>query len=207
MGIFIMNKLPILVDQDGVLVDFVGGIQDKFLEFKNDSIISETEYSQISNLRNINTYYVADGIENPKLNALSNFITEQPNFFLNLKPYPNIKHWMNELRRLAKKDGREVFICTKPLLNNPTCCSDKINWVEIHLGKEWKSQVIKTSDKTLINGCILLDDHPDPIGIMKPSWQQILMDQPYNKNINKRRIYDWSLSSVNFLIDSYFYLP
>ena len=82
-----------------------------------------------------------------------------------------------------------MFICTAPLLENPTCTNDKLWWVDNHLGGDWIRRTIITKDKTVVDGDFLIDDKPLITGITdEPIWQRIIFDQPYNKNVVGRRL-------------------
>ena len=85
--------------------------------------------------------------------------------------------------------GLEVFICTSPLSNYQNCVLEKFEWVENHLGSKWVSRIILTKDKTLVKADYIIDDKPNITGVEEsPSWEHILYDCPYNREINKRRI-------------------
>ena len=146
------------------------------------------------------TYYVEDQIEDPFLKKLCVYVTEQPRFFRELEPYPEVSKWLNLLKEKAANDGRDVFICTKPLSGNQSCHSDKVDWVRNHLGPEWVSKVIMTSDKTLVAGSVLVDDHPKVIGHLEPSWTQIYMDQSYNKHLQGPRVFGWSQQTIDQIL-------
>lgn len=89
--------------------------------------------------------------------------------------------------------GFDVRIVTAPWPANPTCASDKTNWVRRHLGNEWGNRVIQSVDKTLIRGDVLIDDRPTVTGEDTPSWEHILFTAPYNAHItDRRRITDWN---------------
>jgi 5'-nucleotidase len=81
-----------------------------------------------------------------------------------------------------------VFICTSPHTDYENCVLEKYEWVDNHLGRGWVRKIILTKDKTPIRGRYLIDDKPEIKGILAPEWEQILYDQPYNRNIPKRRL-------------------
>jgi len=91
------------------------------------------------------------------------------------------------------KAGHDVRIVTSPWVSNPTCASDKLNWVVKHYGSHWGPRVIITADKTLVRGDILIDDKPEIHGAAEPEWEHVIFDQPYNRDIDKKRITDWSI--------------
>jgi len=96
---------------------------------------------------------------------------------------------MNRLSKIY-----ECFIVTAPP-KTPYAASEKIGWVEKHLGPEWVSRMIITDQKTLLFGDALIDDAPDPLGVksFKPYWVHFPFKQDWNENLAKdgKRV-DWS---------------
>lgn len=107
-------------------------------------------------------------------------------FYRDLDAYEGVVEVIHTLNKYV-----DVFLCTAPYVSHKTCASEKMEWVENHLGKEWKERMVITSDKTLVNGVILIDDKPNISGVMKPSWEHIVFDAPYNRHM-PRRINHWS---------------
>ena len=91
--------------------------------------------------------------------------------------------------------GHNVLIVTAP---DPSfyaqCSQEKYNWVEKHLGAEWKSKVVLTRDKTTVRGDFLIDDKPTcDVGSMKPEWQHVVFDQTHNRvKAGAKRLTSWS---------------
>lgn len=115
-------------------------------------------------------------------------IMDYPGFYAELEP---IEGWVDAMHGM-KDAGHDIFIVTTPWDTNPTCADDKRNWVAKYLGEEWRRRVIITSDKTMIHGDILVDDKPEIHGILTPTWEQIIFDQPTNQHVTKRRLMNWS---------------
>ena len=85
--------------------------------------------------------------------------------------------------------GHKVFICTSPLGAYQNCVAEKFEWIDKHIGKGWIKKIIITGDKTIVTGDYLIDDRPEIEGVEStPAWKHILYDQPYNHNVNKRRL-------------------
>ncbi|HEX9597652.1 MAG TPA: hypothetical protein VF982_12285, partial [Anaerolineales bacterium] len=61
-----------------------------------------------------------------------------------------------------------------------------------HLGRDWISQLILSTDKTLVQGDILIDDRPEIKGAVKPVWEHVLYDQPYNRKVEGQRRLTWA---------------
>jgi len=90
-----------------------------------------------------------------------------------------------------RNNDHEVFICTSPLSKSKYCVQEKYEWVEEHLGSEWKKRIIVTKDKTLIFSDYLIDDRPVIKGVRNPLWEHILYDSPYNQDMTSKRRLTW----------------
>lgn len=172
-----------LFDQDGVLADW----QSHFnLQFKNSFPHIDAPF-----LSKNDNWHMTQGLDQDGVQAIRH-VMELPGFYADLEPAPGASEVLNTIL----DRGDEVFICTTPYISNPTCASDKIAWVEKHIGKGWGKRMIITSDKTAVKGDILIDDRPDIHGAFSPEWEHVVFSQPYNlaTNIGQRRIeslYEW----------------
>ena len=129
-------------------------------------------------------FYVENAYDDEIFKSTVRKIQGETGFFLNFDPIEGAIEALHDLEK-----DHEVFICTAPLLENYTCCNDKLAWVDAHLGGDWARRTIITKDKTVIDGDFLIDDKPIITGIAnEPIWQRILFDQPYNRNVVGRRI-------------------
>jgi 5'-nucleotidase len=111
-----------------------------------------------------------------------------PSFYSALEPIPGSR---TALRQMLK-EGHDVRIVTSPWVSNPTCASDKLNWVVRQYGAHWGQRVIITTDKTLVRGDVLVDDKPEVTGVERPSWVHVLFTQPYNVDVLKPRLNAWT---------------
>lgn len=115
-------------------------------------------------------------------------VLAQPGFYAQLVEIPGAKTALERIR----KAGHDVRFVTSPWVDNPTCASDKIDWVRRHYGDSWAQRVIITTDKTLVYGDVLVDDKPEVTGSVEPFWEHVLFDQPYNRHqSSRRRIFGW----------------
>ena len=76
--------------------------------------------------------------------------------------------------------GVEVWVCTKPLEVNPTCHSDKANWILRHF-PPLHDRLIIAPDKAMVVGDVLLDDAPKPEWFERAAWRPVIFDSPFNR--------------------------
>jgi 5'(3')-deoxyribonucleotidase len=174
----------ILVDMDGVIANW--GAQydiDLGLEGRHAKGIPRTSEQRSFDLTKNRTR---------EEQAIIKRLMDRPGFYADLEPIKGAVAALREMR----ESGHMVWICTSPWPSNRTCMQDKLDWVKLHLGDDWLSQVILVHDKTLHYGDILIDDRPDIKNADQAKWQQVLFDQPYNHEpdgpIMRPRIREWS---------------
>jgi len=179
------KKTVILVDMDGVLVDWDRGFTERLkthprtqkLWADQQIILNRTHYEMEKSL--------AWAGEAPKdengtidFNELVQDIYCEEGFFRNLPPMeggPQALHAMLD-------KGFEVFICTAPPTISHHAAQEKWEWIRQHLGDAWLNRMILTTDKTPVRGDFLIDDKPRITGRFSvPLWRQVLFDAPYNR--------------------------
>jgi len=171
--------MRILVDMDGVLVDYEQGFLDEWKKQHPEKAFVPIEKKK--------SFYHED-VYPEEYKEFVRAIPLTPHFYRNLKPIPGAIEAIKEIA----DSGHEVFICTSPSVTNNTCVQNKFEWVEEHLGKEWKHKIVLTKDKTVVNGDVLIDDKPRIDGIEgKPSWVHVLYDQPYNRWLKRVKRLTW----------------
>lgn len=114
-------------------------------------------------------------------------VLNEPGFFAEIAPMEGAIDAVAEMRDA----GFDVALCTSPWLSNPTCASDKLAWVQRHLGRELMESTIITRDKTLIRGDVLIDDKPQITGRATPEWDLIRFTYHYNRNLPGVRLNNW----------------
>lgn len=110
------------------------------------------------------------------------------NFYVDLVPYTNA---ISSIVKLDKIKGCNVILCTHA--ENTNAIHDKKEWIKKYLGENWISKLVcvDTSDKTIIDGNIMIDDNPNStIGVKTPTWSTkiIYYNQPYNQHVQKNSI-------------------
>jgi 5'-nucleotidase len=171
--------MRILVDMDGVIADW-GHAYGESLERHGEAA------RLIPRHADQRTFNLNDGRTEEEKDIIASVMVE-PGFYAQLQPIPGAKQALKE----AVKAGHDVRIVTSPWVSNPTCASDKLNWIVKHYGSQWGARVVITADKTLVRGDILIDDKPEVKGSLMPEWEHILFDQPYNQHVQRRRIVQW----------------
>jgi 5'-nucleotidase len=168
--------MRILVDMDGVVTDFDGEFLKRWRERYPDKIYIPMEERR--------TFFVKDSYPE-ELKSLVVEILLEPTFFRDMMPMDGAKDALFEMDKM----GFEVFICTSPLSIYKNCVLEKYEWVEKVLGPNWVKRIILTKDKTLVKADYLIDDKPEVVGVEDtPSWEHIVYDRPYNREVNKRRL-------------------
>lgn len=167
----------ILIDMDGVLADWE-------LLFDTDCrrFFPQFEWPEVYTRR---VYNLTAGLTQAQIDA-TYAVMDRPGFYTDLRPLPGAREALNEMAAA----GYNVVICTSPTTTNRTCASDKLNWMNEHIGQGWADRTIITKDKTLVRGDILIDDKPEIHGSMVPTWEQVLFTQSYNTALTDRRRLD-----------------
>jgi 5'-nucleotidase len=91
-------------------------------------------------------------MQNPSLR----FPQSQHGFFENLVP---IEGGLETVKYLKKSNKYAPYILTAPSEHNPFSYTEKRIWIEKHLGFDFVERLIICSNKSLLKGDILIDDH------------------------------------------------
>jgi len=167
----------VLVDMDGVLADY-------------DAAVLNQLAPQVERRVRENFYIVEDY---PRHAADIEFITSQPDFFLNL---PLVDGAIAGWQRLLDA-GYRPRVCTAPLTRNSHSVDGKVAWLRRHFvprfGQTVVSDAIIDREKFRHNGIALIDDRPDvDTNDGQAAWRHIVFDQPYNKRSGAAlRIHGW----------------
>lgn len=173
----------VLVDMDGVLVDF-------------DRAVVEQVALLAPHLANVVTgkrekFYFADNYSEKEIINLIRQIQVTPGFFLDMPMYPGA---IDGLQRILDA-GFHPRICSAPLRKNPTCVSDKMTWLQRNLAPHFSIPLLAeayiTKEKHLCPGLVLIDDRPKLEHSEQAEWVHVVFDQTYNQNAEGPRLNGW----------------
>lgn len=169
----------VLIDMDGVVADLEQGFWAQFaLAHPDGPARTDVDTAQ---------FYLSDQMDARWADPIEAILVA-PNFFASLPPMPGAAAALNAM----VEAGWDVRICTAPKLSNPTCASDKLAWLEEHIGAGWAKRAILAKDKSYVVGDILIDDHPDVSRNITPTWAQVVFDRPYNQDAGSGlRLHSW----------------
>lgn len=170
----------VLVDMDGVLADLEAAFWGRWsTEHPTSPQRTDGDPTQ---------FYIEDQL--PELyQPQVRDIVNTPGFFATLPPIAGGAQAMRAMLEL----GWDVRVCTAPLLSNPTCASDKLAWLDEHVGDGWSRRAIVSKDKSLVRGDLLIDDKPVIATSLTPTWQHVVFDATYNQTSPAvHRLHGWA---------------
>lgn len=137
--------MNILLDQDGVLSDFLGGAIKVCNDLTGKNYTTE-EYASTYGKWGIDKFY---GIP---IDEMWSAIEDTENFWYNLDVLP----WAKELYEWLSEIGTVTIVTSPPLMTE--CATQKMNWLRFHMNIE-PPEVFVGSRKYLMAGNgILIDD-------------------------------------------------
>ncbi len=161
---------------DGVLADYNLGIEK---ELKRRGMWTP-------DINELKHFYYKDNCP-PEYELILETIHRQKGFTFELEPISGGKEALEKMVEL----GHEVRICTAPFGDYQITMPEKLAWAEYNIGKGWTKKLIIARDKTFIRGDILIDDKPEIKGIMTPTWEHVLYDWHYNREVVGKRRLTW----------------
>jgi len=170
----------ILVDMDGVLgwweKHFIAQMKSRYPHVKVWEFGVRTEADQPA----INKLFDLPEVQD---------VLRTPGFYAALKP---IAGGFEALEAMRKR-GFDVAICTAPSLRNPTCASDKYEWILRNFGSYWADRTIITKEKWRVDADLLVDDKSHVAGTEKARWSHLVFDQSYNRgDMTRPRMLGWT---------------
>jgi len=187
----------ILVDMDNTVVDWDG----MFIKRYGRAIgANEARQQEIeSKIRNRKHFEIEHNFDEHERAQVMEVIAS-PGFFAELEPLPGA---IEALKEMVER-GVDVRLVTAPHPVCPgPCANEKYDFLLRHFGSDWIDRMIITRDKTHVVGAALIDDKPAVTGsAASPSWNHVLFDQPYNRQVEgKSRLTEW-VNWENILADA-----
>jgi 5'(3')-deoxyribonucleotidase len=186
-----MNKKPLLIDMDCILVDMLPWWLGEYSRLSGEKIT----------LRNIVEYEVRNLISNP---SLFDKILHTRGFFSNLPPMPGAVKYLNKLI----EEGYDIVILTQPPRKADYAIKEKRIWMQRYFPSYGLANMVFAHRKDLVDGCLLFDDKPSHLEHWKdahPEGITATIEYPYNRSapVDKRftnrrnawkKFYEWVTS-------------
>lgn len=167
------------LDMDGVLCDWDGGLDSR------TALVPELHDYPRQPERGWNSF--ADTEERHKEHVHA--ILHHPEFYRDLEPIEGAIAAAKQMRA----DGHDVVFVSSPWESNPMGYQAKADWLMEHLGGWARKGLILTSDKTMIELDVLVDDKPEIKGrFSTPGWVRVFFTQTYNEGLPGPRIENWT---------------
>lgn len=174
-----MKNLVVLLDMDEVIVNTIAGFNKKLKEMYPEVPILPYEDTIEFNFENLYP-------EEHRDEVLS--VWKSEGLFYDLELNEGAIEAIEEIRRTAK----DVAICTSPYPGSKYCKEEKKAYVRDKLGSYWVDRLKITSDKTPVEGNILIDDKPEIKGKYIPKWEHVIYSHPWNQHINDKKRLTWA---------------
>ena len=158
-------KRRVLVDMDGVLVDWDRGFLDAW---GDRSPVDRSDY------------YIQGA-------SLTRIAKTQKSCFALRAFQESAAHEGRNLS--AAQNGRQRIRCVNMHVSSHSVAilrAGKVGASASTLGDAFLPRVILTRDKTAVMGDVLIDDKPQVTGKYAPSWSHIIFDAPYNREVSRR---------------------
>lgn len=191
MGRLTPDRKPlVLLDLDGVIVDLWAEMWRQVSRFADEDGFEAEIPAELL------TWHIK--IEHEATDRAVQRAFRFPGLFAAPEPIPGAVEAVRRLRREA-----DVYFCSSPFIGNPTCASDKLDWVRRHLGSWAPSRTVLTMHKHLVLGDVLVDDRPElhPTEGVEPAWRQLLFTQPYNRGFDMPRLDGWGGDAVDRVLE------
>lgn len=155
---------PVLLDMDGVLADFDAQLFHLF-----GDVLDCTKETQKH--RFLTDHLGGDYDQIVKMRAT----VEAPGWFREL---PLIKG-AQEAVSIMEEQGRDVWLCSKPLEASESCASEKFAWVAEYF-PSLVGKLILAPNKGMVSGSILVDDAIKPAWLRYANWVPVVYEHPWN---------------------------
>lgn len=158
--------MRLLLDMDGPLADFDRHFYRRCIDEGYTFDVDGPEWQQHR--------YFTEHIPNRAERRRARAMVDAPGWFAELPVTPGAVEGVDGL--LAA--GIDVWVCTKPLEVNPTCHSDKAQWIARHF-PALTERLIIAPDKSMVIGDVLLDDAPKPEWFERAAWTPVIFPAPF----------------------------
>ena len=175
--------MKLLLDMDGVIVNFTGGLMKLFPEIEFDG--------------HPTSWDIHDFVGVPKDEMWRRIDAGGADFWANLAEFP----WTDEVISLVESTS-EWFISTSPSLD-PSCSAGKLQWLHERFGRGFTNYFLGSKKWMLAKPHhVLIDDSDNNVELFRgEGGRAILFPQPWNKNrhrIDNSKVYG---GRVDFLRD------
>lgn len=167
-----MTPRRLLVDQDGPLAAFDRSYWSKVADL---GLRCDVPYGPEHQRHR----YATDHLPRRRDRSLIRSFIEGPGWFRDLEVTAGATDGMARLLDAADDAGLEVWICTKPLDESPTCVAEKRAWVAEHF-PDLIDRFIAASDKSTVDGECLLDDAPQIEWLPRAPWEPVIFPTGFN---------------------------
>lgn len=182
-----IERPVVLVDMDGVMADFDGEVSRKLLSQLPGFSLPDPSTD----------FYITRRISDPDHVAVARSIQSSEGFFRGLQPIDGALDGWHQLEEM----GYAPRICSSPLRSNLWCATEKLAWLETHLGVSVAAHAIIDKDKSRYDAIALIDDRPVVKGAEHAPWQHVLFSQPYNQHIDTHyRLNGWRDPALGALL-------
>ena len=153
-----MDRRTALIDCDGVLCDFVGGVLALTLEVTGIQLVPEDFPPTWYLLQNLADVLRNKGQDNPHRAAAEVLRRMQlPGFCAELQPFPGAQEAVQRIER-----AYTCVIATTPCWAFEHWTAERLQWVQRHLALPAR-RVVFLENKEMLRGAFLLDDRPETV--------------------------------------------
>ena len=191
------RKIRLLIDMDGVLVDFETTL---FQAYRREN--PHLPYIEPENRQGMYMDQQYKKEFGQKEYQVLRDLLDRDHFYRDMLPINSAVDKINELMNYHS-DKFEIFVCTSPHWTNRTCAFDKTNWLRRYIPKLDVNHIIMTSDKTVVEGDFLVDDNEVIKGVNfgKTFFKHILCRCGHNRHIKKSEKMPLILEDWEDLVD------
>lgn len=172
----------VLLDCDGILCNFIGGVLD-VVQYVTGT---RHEYEEIDQW----DFWPCLNLDPTDKFAVDVYL-KSCGFCSKLRPMPGAREAVAELQKRC-----EVYCVTVPYHGNKTWCHERTEWLWREVGIP-ASQIIFTESKHMVRGNVLIDDKPDNLSSWSYSEEGnslcVLWNRPWNEGaqVNAVKVDNW----------------